>query len=233
MWKEIEEKFQVKEGSSYIKMQAFAIETMQRLYRLWKSRLHNYYKNGGCGQNDEERLKNPPPDLPQNQWKHCVERFSSEPVKAMSERNSRNRLSVKRTKHTTGNNSFAEAEHVLTCENNGVKPSADVIWLFEHTTKNKEGQLQWADDSRSKEIYDQLKVVVATHGESMTQEEILLDVLKPRSGYFRGKGTALRGYSKGTRKHLEQQKKIQEQDERIKELEETQEQTKKTATRDS
>lgn len=60
----------------------------------------------------------------------------------------------------------------------------------------------------------------------MTQEEILIQVLEPRSGYVRGKGTALRGYSKG--KHLEQQRlveqqeKIQEQEQRIKELEESQ-----------
>ena len=63
-----------------------------------------------------------------------------------------------------------------------------------------------------------------THGDSKTQEEILLDVLKPRSGYFRGKGTALRGYNKG--KHVlvqqEQQKKIGEQEERIRELKESQ-----------
>lgn len=53
----------------------------------------------------------------------------------------------------------------------------------------------------------------------MTQEEILIQVLEPRSGYVRGKGTALRGYSKG--KHLEQQRLV-EQEQRIKELEESQ-----------
>ncbi|XP_021751096.1 ataxin-8-like [Chenopodium quinoa] len=59
----------------------------------------------------------------------------------------------------------------------------------------------------------------------MTQEEILIQVLEPRSGYVRGKGTALRGYSKGKqqleqRRLVEQQQKIQEQEQRIKELEE-------------
>uniref|UniRef100_A0A803NDN4 DUF4216 domain-containing protein n=1 Tax=Chenopodium quinoa TaxID=63459 RepID=A0A803NDN4_CHEQI len=151
----------------------------------------------------------------------------------VSERNSRNRLSKNRTTQTTGNLSFAEVEDILTQENNGVKPPADVIWLIEHTKENDEGVLEWADESRSKEIHEQLKVVVAAHGESKTQEEILLDVLKPRSGYFRGKGTALPGFSKG-RHQLEhqslireQQKKIQEQQELIKELQENQERTTK------
>ncbi|KAL2922790.1 Reticulocyte-binding protein 2-like protein a [Bienertia sinuspersici] len=201
MWKEIEGKFEIKEGGSYMKLQAFAVDTMQRIYRLWKARLHYYYKGLGSELTNKERLKYPPPDLPQDQWQYCVERFGSTEFK--------------------------------TQENQGVKPPADVIWLVEHTTRNNEGVLQWADESRSKEIHEQLKVDVAIHGDSMTQEEILLDVLKPRSGYFRGKGTALRGYSKG-RMQLEhqnlineQQKQIQVQEQRIKELQETQEKTTK------
>ncbi|KAL2896518.1 Reticulocyte-binding protein 2-like protein a, partial [Bienertia sinuspersici] len=239
-WKEaftIAGKFEIKEGGSYMKLQAFAVDTMQRLYRLWKARLHYYYKGLGSELTNEERLKYPPPDLPQDQWQYCK----------ISERNSKNRLSEKRTKTTTGNLSFAEVEEILVimysmsklCKffldtrKQGVKPPADVIWLVEHTTRNNEGVLQWADESRSKEIHEQLKVAVAIHGDSMTQEEILLDVLKPRSGYFRGKGTALRGYSKG-RMQLEhqnlineQQKQIQVQEQRIKELQETQEKTTK------
>ncbi|KAL2906684.1 Reticulocyte-binding protein 2-like protein a [Bienertia sinuspersici] len=233
MWKEIEGKFEIKEGGSYMKLQAFVVDTMQRLFRLWKARLHYYYKSLGSELTKEERLKYPPPDLPQDQWQYCVERFGSIEFKKISERNSKNRLSEKRTKTTTGNLSFAEVEDILTQENQGVKPPADVIWLVEHTTRNNEGVLHWADESRSKEIHEQLKVAVATHGDSMTQEEILLDVLKPRSGYFRGKGTALRGYSKGSmqleHQNLtnEQQNQIQIQEQRIKELQETQEKTTK------
>lgn len=50
---------------------------MQRLYRMWKTRLHYYYKSAKCGKTDQERLKNPPPDLPQEQWAHCVKHFGS------------------------------------------------------------------------------------------------------------------------------------------------------------
>lgn len=64
-----------------------------------------------------------------------------------------------------------------TKENNNVKPTADVIWLAEHTRKSDEGVLQWADQNRLKEIHDKLKNVVANAGESKTQEEILLEVL--------------------------------------------------------
>ncbi|KAL2923122.1 6 7-dimethyl-8-ribityllumazine synthase [Bienertia sinuspersici] len=60
------------------------------------------------------------------------------------------------------------------------------------------------------------------------QEEIRLDVLKPRLDYFYGKGIALSGYSKGKlqleHQNLinEQQNHIQEQDNSIKELKEIQ-----------
>ncbi|KAL2928349.1 Kinesin-like protein KIN-14I [Bienertia sinuspersici] len=181
-------KFEIKEGGSYMKLQAFSL---------------------GTELTNEERLKYPPPDLPQDQWQYCVERFGSTEFKKISERNSKNRLSEKRTNTTTGNLSFAEVEDILTQENQGVKPPADVIWLVEHTTRNNEGLLQWADESRSKEIHEQLKVAGATHG------------------------TALRGYSKGgmqlEHQNLinEQQKQIQVQEQRIKELQETQEKTAK------
>lgn len=62
-------------------------------------------------------------------------------------------MSKNRTTQTTGNLSFADVEDILTQENNGVKPPADVIWLMEHTKENDEGVLEWADESRSKEIH--------------------------------------------------------------------------------
>lgn len=62
-----------------MKMQAFSIDTMQRLYKLWKSRLHYYYKI--FGQDDKECLDNPPPDLPKEQWEYCVARFGSDDFK--------------------------------------------------------------------------------------------------------------------------------------------------------
>lgn len=34
-----------------------------------------------------------------------------------------------------------------------MKPSADVIWLIEHIHYNNQGELEWADDTRSKEIH--------------------------------------------------------------------------------
>lgn len=34
-----------------------------------------------------------------------------------------------------------------------MKPSADVIWLIEHTHYNNKGELEWAGDTRSKEIH--------------------------------------------------------------------------------
>ncbi|KAL2922686.1 Angiopoietin-1 receptor [Bienertia sinuspersici] len=95
-------------------------------------------------------------------------------IQIVSERNSKNRFSDKRVIHTTGNLAFAEVEDILSKENDNVKPSADVVWLIEHTRKNKEGELEWADATRSKTIHDKLKHVVAEVGDTMTQEEILI-----------------------------------------------------------
>ncbi|KAL2898371.1 Riboflavin kinase [Bienertia sinuspersici] len=93
--------------------------------RLWKCRLHYYYKSPKCGKTDQERENNPPPDLPI--------RNGNIVYNILSERNSENRLSDKRVIHTTGNLAFAEVEDILTKENDNVKPSADVVWLIEHT----------------------------------------------------------------------------------------------------
>ena len=57
------------------RLQCFVIETMQRLYRLWKSRLHTHYKQ--CSTTRYERLKNPSDDLRMDQWMYYVDHFSS------------------------------------------------------------------------------------------------------------------------------------------------------------
>ncbi|KAL2901263.1 Enolase [Bienertia sinuspersici] len=141
MFKEIQDKFQIVQSSRSLKMYAFVIDTMQRLYR-----------------------------------------------------NSKNRLSNKRVIHINGNLTITKVKDILTKENDNVKPSVDVVWLSEHTRKNEEVELEWADATPSKIIHDKLRHIVAEVGDTMTQEEILIQVLEPRSGYIRGKGTALCGY---------------------------------------
>lgn len=90
------------------------------------------------------------------------------------------------------------------------------------------GKARWADGIRSKEVHDKLKDVVAKVEDSMTQEEILIQVLGSRSGHFRGKGSAIRAYCKNKQQLeqnklvMEQQEKIQEQEKQIKELDESQ-----------
>lgn len=64
-------------------MYAFVVDTMQRLYRLWKCRLHYYYKSPKCGKTDQERENNPPPDLPIEQWKYCVKHYGSDEFKVV------------------------------------------------------------------------------------------------------------------------------------------------------
>ncbi len=79
----LQDKFQIIESSRHLKLYGFVVETMQRLYRLWKTRLHYYYKSAKCGKTYEERLKNPPPDLPQDQWESCVKHFGSAEFKVL------------------------------------------------------------------------------------------------------------------------------------------------------
>ncbi|XP_057546544.1 uncharacterized protein LOC130825374 isoform X3 [Amaranthus tricolor] len=143
MLKEIQDKFEVSESSDYLRMHMFILETMQRLYRLYKCRLHYYYKSKKCGNTDDERKKNPPPDLPQSQWEYLIKYYGSDEFKLISARNSKNRNSDKRVKHTTGQLSFPESEDVLvTKKNRGVKLSADKAWLIQHTRKNDDGKLE-------------------------------------------------------------------------------------------
>ncbi|CAO2824837.1 unnamed protein product [Amaranthus hypochondriacus] len=127
---------------------------MQRLYRLYKCRLHYYYKSKKCRNIDDERKKNPAPDLPQSQWEYLIKYYGSDEFKLISARNSKNRNSDKRVKHTTGQKSFSESEDVLTKTNGGVKLSADKVWLIQHTRKNDDGKLEWLHgDTRSKGIH--------------------------------------------------------------------------------
>ncbi|KAL2900749.1 Synergin gamma [Bienertia sinuspersici] len=158
-----------------------------------------------------------------------VEREANAVEMIVTKRNSKNRLYDKMVIHTTGNLAFAEVEDILTKENNNVKPSVNVVWLIEHTCNYKKGELEWANATRSKTIHDKLKNVVAEDGDTMTQEEILIQLIELRSGYIRGKGTTLCGYVRG-KQQLEQRKlveeqqgKIKEQERRINELQESQE----------
>ncbi|XP_065862283.1 uncharacterized protein [Euphorbia lathyris] len=113
MWLQVKNKFNIKDSCTQeLRLQAFATDVMQRLYRLWKCRLHYYYKE--CGNTYEERLENPPPDFPVASWRACCATFNSDKFKQRSARNSKNRNSEKWCKHTTGNLSFPEVEHILT-----------------------------------------------------------------------------------------------------------------------
>ncbi|WCJ43925.1 hypothetical protein M5689_024629 [Euphorbia peplus] len=217
MWLQIKNKFSIKDScTQLLRLQAFATDVMQRAYRYWKCRLHYYYKE--CGDTYEERLKYPPDDFPIASWRACCATFNSEKFKIISARNSKNRNSENWNKHTTGNLSFPELEHLMTQQNGGVLPPADVVWLAEHTHTNDQGVLEWVDDDgRSKEIHKQLHQLVqdkdkepdGDEARPQTQEEMLRHVLGSRSGYTRGKGNGYRGSAKAI---LQQEQQRQPQD---------------------
>ncbi|XP_048497437.2 uncharacterized protein LOC104886439 isoform X2 [Beta vulgaris subsp. vulgaris] len=220
MWLQVKNKFNIKDSSTHLlRLQAFATDVMQRLYRFWKSRLHSYYKE--CGDTLEERLQNPLTDFPIESWKACCAKFDDDKFKKRSLQNSKNRRSDKWTKHTTGNLSFPEVEHILTERNGNVLPEPDVVWLAEHTNVDGDGVLKWVKDGRSEEIHAQLHQLVkdkdkepeGDQSRPQTQEEMLLHVLGPKSGYTRGKGTGYRTSAKARLQEQQQQVMQKQQEE--------------------
>ncbi|KAJ8437671.1 hypothetical protein Cgig2_028609 [Carnegiea gigantea] len=205
MWPQ--NKFKIKDSEHELpRLQAFVMYAMQRLYRYWKSRLHTYYKE--CGATHEERLDNPPEDFSIDNWRHCCATFDSDDFKNKSARNSKNRKSDKWCKHSTGNLAFPEVEDILTKKNNKVKPTADVIWLAEHTHID-DGVLVWVDDKRSKQMHSDLHDLVQNkdkEGAPQTQEEMLLQVLGSKSTYTCGKGSGYGGSIKARINEEQQQK---------------------------
>ncbi|KAJ8443043.1 hypothetical protein Cgig2_004248 [Carnegiea gigantea] len=189
-------KFKIKDSEHELpRLQGFVTHALQRFYQYWKSRLHTYNKE--CGSTHEERLDNPHEDFPIENWRRCCATFDSDDFK--------------------------------TKKNNNVKPPVDVIWLAEHTHTD-DGVLVWVDDKRSKQVHvsivfkcsltckssnyiNDLHDLVQNkdkEGTTQTQEEMLLQVLGPKSGYTRGKGSGYGGSIKA-RINEEQQQKIHEQ----------------------
>lgn len=79
---QFQNKFNIKDSSTHLlRLQAFATDAMQRLYRFWKSRLHSYYKE--CRDTFEERLQNPPTDFPIESWKACCAKFDDDKFKVI------------------------------------------------------------------------------------------------------------------------------------------------------
>ncbi|KAL2899706.1 tRNA uridine 5-carboxymethylaminomethyl modification enzyme MnmG [Bienertia sinuspersici] len=192
MWLQVKNKFNIKDSTTnLLRLETFVTDAMQRLYRFWKARLHYYYEE--CEDTLEERINNPPADIPIESWKACCAKFEKRSLQ-----NSKNRRSDKWTKHTTGNLSFPEVEHILTETNGNVLPDPDVAQLHQ-LVKDKDKEPE-GNESRPS-----------------TQEEMLLHVVGPKSGYTQGKGNGYRGSAKA-RLQEEQQKIIQNQQDQISNL---------------
>ncbi|KAL2930299.1 Protein translocase subunit SecA, partial [Bienertia sinuspersici] len=168
-----------------------------------------------CGDTLEERINNPPANFLIESWKACCAKFDDEKFKKRSLQNSKNRRSDKWTKHTIGNLSFPEVEHILTETNGNVLPDPDVVWLAEHTILVAEGVLKWTQLHQL--VKDKDKEPEGNESRPQTQEEMLLHVLSPNSGYTQGKGNGYRGSAK-VRQQEEQQKIFQNQQAQISNL---------------
>ncbi|KAM7262128.1 hypothetical protein ACFE04_021205 [Oxalis oulophora] len=139
-------------------------------------------------------------------WLQVKERFFTEEdgqefrLKAfkISTRNKANRAK-KMGKHSCGPVSFAEVEESIRDAETGEKAPPDEVWFKQHTKITKEGALRWSDN-KAEDVHSELKKIVnkpLEEGEnSMTRDEMLLDVLGAKSRYFRGKGAGKKAPSK-------------------------------------
>lgn len=80
--------------------------------------------------------------------------------------------------------------------------TADELCLHQHTKKNSNGEKTWCDPI-SEGTYHKLKDLVGRQADgvigAMTNDEMLIEVLGKKSGYFRGKGAGVKTpRSKGT-----------------------------------
>nr|XP_016483476.1 PREDICTED: uncharacterized protein LOC107804154 isoform X5 [Nicotiana tabacum] len=105
MWLKVKDKFEASGMRQHV-LQALVVDTMQTLFRAWKTRLYADYS---LYDTDEERLSHRPNDVTPEDWVFLVEHFGSPAFKAMSERNKLNR-GKQTTKHSCGSKSFAEVE---------------------------------------------------------------------------------------------------------------------------
>ncbi|KAF7808272.1 hypothetical protein G2W53_035015 [Senna tora] len=181
-------------------MDTFVIDTLQRLFRAWKNRLHTHYKKFPT---DQERLDNRRVDVTPENWNWLVEHYSSDTFKVASERNKRNRAKQV-IRHTSGPRSFAEVEELIRDPTTGEKATPDAVWEIQHTHKTNGGRV-WLDP-KSKEIHGRLKELVSQQKDNqhpLTGDEILEYVLGEKSGYVRGKGYGKKPITKRARQQID------------------------------
>ncbi|KAF7832267.1 uncharacterized protein G2W53_014600 [Senna tora] len=186
----VKEKFEILDDRRALAMDTFVIDTLQRLFRAWKNRLHTHYKKFPT---DQERLDNRPVDVTPEDWNWLVEHYSSDTFKVASERNKSNRAKQV-IRHTSGPRSFAEVEELTRDPATGEKATPDAVWEIQHTHKTNGGRV-WLDP-KSKEIH-----VYNQH--PLTGDEILESVLGEKSGYVRGKGYGKKPITKRARQQID------------------------------
>ncbi|KAF7800644.1 uncharacterized protein G2W53_044926 [Senna tora] len=74
----VKEKFEILDDRRALAMDTFVIDTLQRLFRAWKNRLHTHYKKFPT---DQERLDNRPIYVTPEDWNWLVEHYSSDTFK--------------------------------------------------------------------------------------------------------------------------------------------------------
>ncbi|KAF7812110.1 uncharacterized protein G2W53_033086 [Senna tora] len=181
-------------------MDTLVIDTLQRLFRAWKNRLHTHYKKFPI---DQERLDNRQIDVTPEDWNCLVEHYSSDTFKVVSERNKRKR-EKQVIRHTYGPRSFAEVEELTRDPATGKMATPDAVWDIQHTHKTNWGRI-WLDP-KSKEIHGRLQKLVFQQKDNphpLTGDEILEYVLGEKSGYVRGKGYEKKPITKRARQQID------------------------------
>ncbi|KAF7841814.1 hypothetical protein G2W53_004112 [Senna tora] len=76
----MKEKFEILDDRIELAMETFVIDTLQRLFRAWKNRLHTHYKKFPI---DQERLDNRPINVSPDDRNWLIQHYSSDTFKVM------------------------------------------------------------------------------------------------------------------------------------------------------
>lgn len=112
------------------------LRTLRDAWKVFKSRIKK--KHYRKYDNDVERLKNKPSDIPLDEFKVLIKYWGSKKVQEIAEKNASNRKKIVDT-HTAGTTSFAQISKQMELSNeNGEAPSK--VEMFIATRKRKDGQ---------------------------------------------------------------------------------------------
>ncbi|XP_065876885.1 uncharacterized protein [Euphorbia lathyris] len=127
LWEFVKQKYIIPEQGKH-----WVMKSISSSWRVYKARIKE--KHYICYDNDEERLKHRPNDIPLDEFKMLLKYWNDPKVKTLAKKNAISRKKIKDT-HTTGPRSFAQIRKKLPDHATPTKAE-----IFVATRKRKEGR---------------------------------------------------------------------------------------------